>query len=178
MAKCPKCGIEVADDAKFCPACGAHMQPSDFAEKKEELKAKVEEAADEVKEKASAFAADVKEKLEEAKAAGAADDNDVYDEQDVRSNKAYAILAYFGILVLIPLFLAKDSKFARFHTNQGVIIFGCYILAYILSLIPVLKYLTWVVDVALLVLACLGILSAAKGEAKELPVIGRYRFIK
>ena len=32
-----------------------------------------------------------------------------------------AILAYFGILVLIPILAAKDSKFARFHANQGLL---------------------------------------------------------
>lgn len=175
MAKCPKCGIEVADDAKFCPACGAPMQAGD---KKDEFKEKVEEAAGEVKEKASALAAEVKEKFEEAKAAAVADDNDVYEDDDVQKNKVFAVLAYLGILFLVPLLLAKESKFARFHTNQGIILFGCYVLAYILSLIPVIKYFAWIVDIALFILMLTGIINAAKGEAKELPVIGKYRFLK
>ena len=33
-----------------------------------------------------------------------------------------AVLAYFGILVLIPILAAKESKFARFHANQGLIL--------------------------------------------------------
>ncbi len=32
------------------------------------------------------------------------------------------ILCYLGILVLIPIFAAKDSKFVRFHANQGLIL--------------------------------------------------------
>lgn len=42
-----------------------------------------------------------------------------FDPRDIQNNKVMAILAYFGILVLIPIFAAKESKFARFHANQG-----------------------------------------------------------
>ena len=45
-----------------------------------------------------------------------------YDPQDIEENKFMAILAYFGILVIIPILAAKDSKFARFHSNQGLIL--------------------------------------------------------
>ena len=41
------------------------------------------------------------------------------DPNDVQSNKVMAILAYFGILFLIPLLAAKESAYARYHTNQG-----------------------------------------------------------
>ena len=49
-------------------------------------------------------------------------ENFTADPQDVQANKVMAILAYFGILVLIPLFAAKESPFARFHANQGLIL--------------------------------------------------------
>ena len=42
------------------------------------------------------------------------------DPNDVQSNKVMAILAYFGILFLIPLLAAKESAYARYHTNQGL----------------------------------------------------------
>ena len=35
------------------------------------------------------------------------------DPNDVQSNKVMAILAYFGILFLIPLLAAKESAYAR-----------------------------------------------------------------
>lgn len=38
-----------------------------------------------------------------------------FDPRDIQNNKVMAILAYFGILVLIPIFAAKESKFARFR---------------------------------------------------------------
>ena len=49
-------------------------------------------------------------------------ENFTADPQDVQANKVMAILAYFGLLVFVPLFAAKESRFARFHTNQGLIL--------------------------------------------------------
>lgn len=99
------------------------------------------------------------------------------DPSDISANKVMAILAYIGILVLIPLFAAKESKFARFHTNQGLILFICNIVIYFISLIPGLKAICWILSVAALVFAIIGIIGAAKGETKELPLIGKYRII-
>ena len=45
-----------------------------------------------------------------------------YNQADIEQNKVMAVLAYFGILVLIPIFAAKESKFARFHSNQGLVL--------------------------------------------------------
>lgn len=99
------------------------------------------------------------------------------DPSDISANKVMAILAYIGILVLIPLFAAKESKFARFHTNQGLILFICNVVIYFISLIPGLKAIGWILSVAALVFAIIGIIGAARGETKELPLIGKYRII-
>ena len=50
------------------------------------------------------------------------DYTEVFDPNDVSSNRAMGILAYIGVLVLVPLFAAKDSPFARFHCNQGIVL--------------------------------------------------------
>ena len=42
--------------------------------------------------------------------------------KDAQDNKAMGILAYLGILVLVPIFAAKESPFARFHANQGLVL--------------------------------------------------------
>ena len=47
---------------------------------------------------------------------------DATTSYDVESNKAMAVLSYLGILVLVHLVGAKNSPFARFHTNQGLIL--------------------------------------------------------
>ena len=102
-----------------------------------------------------------------------------------------AILAYFGILVIVPILAAKDSKFAKFHANQGLVLCICSIVLYVaLSLLSFLFYkflgflgilislLSIVVYIGIFVLAVLGIVNAAKGEAKELPLIGKYQILK
>ena len=88
-----------------------------------------------------------------------------------------AVLAY--IIFLIPLFAAKDSKFAKFHTNQGLVLFLAGIIASVVAVIPVIG---WIIaplaGIAITVLAVIGIINALNGKAKELPVIGKYKILK
>ncbi len=110
-----------------------------------------------------------------------ADSTAEFDPADISSNKVMAILAYFGILVLIPIFAAKNSKFARFHSNQGLILFLVAlivgILVNVLSKIH-LGFIAWLLDVVVFIFAIVGIINAAQGKAKELPFIGKYRILK
>lgn len=119
------------------------------------------------------------------------------DEEDIKKNKPMAVLAYLGILVLIPFFGAKDSKFARFHTKQGALNFLATI-AYsfctmIINLIvggifqptygilfvtphPVASLVSTVLNLGSLVFlafAILGIVNVVQGKCKELPFLGK-----
>lgn len=100
--------------------------------------------------------------------------------EDISQNRVMGIFAYIGILVLIPIFAAKGSKWARFHANNGILLaiaevaigvtFG------ILSCIPYVGWLFgllgWLCSLVPTALAVFGIVNAARGKAKELPVIG------
>jgi len=111
------------------------------------------------------------------------EENVSVDQKDAEANKLMAILAYLGILVLVPILAAKESPFARFHANQGLlllltsivggIVVGILatILALVLGLLGLLLYYAF--SFALLALVVIGIINAAKGEKKELPVIGK-----
>ena len=112
-----------------------------------------------------------------------------FDPQDINQNKVMAILAYFGILFLVPLLAAKDSKFAKFHANQGIILFICeiaacivtFFLAFIFGLIKIGWLGSLLGDLLYLacgILAILGIINAANGKAKELPLIGKFNILK
>ncbi len=119
-----------------------------------------------------------------------ADTTNEFDPQDIEKNKFMAILAYFGILVIIPILAAKDSKYARFHSNQGLILCIAAILysvAYsILSsiILSISWRLYWLVSIisvlglAFLIWFVLGIINAAQGKAKELPLIGHFKLLK
>lgn len=106
-----------------------------------------------------------------------------YDPADIEQNKVFAILAYLSILVLVPILGAKESKFARFHANQGLVLFiaaiAIGIVIGILQLIPVLGIIVgWIISIALLVLCIIGIVNACNGKAKELPLIGGIKILK
>ncbi len=100
------------------------------------------------------------------------------DPADASSNKVMAVLAYLGILVLVPLLAAKESKFARFHTNQGLILLICSIVSFFISKVPSIAFISWILNIAILILAIIGIIGAVKGETKELPLIGKFTIIK
>lgn len=109
-----------------------------------------------------------------------------YDPADIEQNKVFAILAYLGILVLVPILGAKESKFARFHANQGLVLviaaIAIGIVIGILQFIPVLgiifSIVGWIINIALLVLCIIGIVNACNGKAKELPLIGSIKILK
>ncbi|MBR3753942.1 MAG: hypothetical protein IKK49_02415 [Clostridia bacterium] len=88
-----------------------------------------------------------------------------------------ALLAY--IIFLIPLLAAKDSKFARFHTNQGLVLFIGAILSSVITVIPIIGWIIApIAGLAITVLAIIGIVNALGGKAKELPIIGKFKILK
>ena len=140
----------------------------------EENKNQFEETIDKIEDKIDDIKDDIKEKIEDL---DTEDQTAEFTGDDISKNKVMAILAYLGILVLIPIFCAKESKFARFHANQGLILLICVVLCAILSNVPVIKWFTWILELAIAVLIIVGILNAAKGKAKRLPVIGSFDLI-
>lgn len=105
-----------------------------------------------------------------------------FDPQDVAANKVYAVLAYFGILVLVPMLAAKDSKYAQFHANQGLILFLLEVIVSVfLGIISGIKVLaiifTIVLNLGILAFLVIGIINAVDGRAKELPLIGKFRIL-
>ena len=87
------------------------------------------------------------------------------------------VLAY--ILFFIPLLAAKDSPFARFHANQGLVLFLGGIASSILMVIPILGWLLApVVSIIIMVLSVIGIINALNGRAKVLPIIGKFKILK
>lgn len=124
------------------------------------------------------------------KVTGTPDFTGQFDQNDIASNKVMAVLAYIGILFLVPFFAAKNSRFARFHTNQGLVLFifemiwGVVfgIVNGILYRVPVVGAIIgivgWVVSVLFLVLMIVGIVNAAQGKAKQLPLIGGITILK
>lgn len=169
MAICKICGNTFEDGAKFCPSCGAPAQqePAQSYEPQQE-------------QPQNDFAA----KLQDLN--NTADTTAEFEQADIEKNKVMGVLAYLSWLVLIPIFAAKDSKFARFHVNQGLVLaiaeFALIVLSGLLSQIPVIGFFIGIifglVNIAFFVVSIIGIINAATGKAKELPVIGKFRIFK
>ena len=105
------------------------------------------------------------------------------NQSDAEKNKIMAIVGYIiPILFFIPLVTdAKNSPFAKFHANQQLILLLAAIAVNILG--SILPFIGWFIilpfgSIALIILAIIGIINAAKGEMKKLPVIGGFSIIK
>lgn len=192
MAYCSKCGTQLPEGVKFCPSCGAPTDPA----------AQTQGAQQEQAQQNAGFGAagaqnqsaynNTTDKINDtiSKITETEDTTSQFAEADIRQNKGFAILSYFGILFLIPLFAAKNSPFARFHLNQGVVLFIANILYGVASSIirtifnhipvagSVMSILLSVIGLLFFVLMIVGIVNAASGRAKELPVIGKIRIVK
>jgi uncharacterized membrane protein len=105
---------------------------------------------------------------------------------DAENNKIYGILAYIGILFVVPLIAVPNSPFAKYHANQGLILFivecAICIICSIFSWIPVLGVLVILcgslIGLGCFVLMILGILNAANGKTEPLPLIGGFTILK
>ncbi|MFE5322640.1 DUF4870 domain-containing protein [Paenibacillus sp. NPDC056579] len=99
-------------------------------------------------------------------------------EADVNENKWIAAASY--ILFFLPLIAAKQSRFAMYHANQGLILLLLGIVCNIvLGLIPFIGWILLpIANLATLALAIIGIIQAVNGQMKPLPVIGTISIIK
>jgi len=171
------------DGVKFCPGCGAPNETAAPA-----APATPVQEAPPVQQNHAPQQADFGAKM--AALNNTADTTAEFDKADIEQNKGMSILAYLGPLVLIPILAAKNSKFARYHSNQGLVLLiaaVAYGVAYgILS--AIIYAISWrlgfivsiigLVSILFTVLAIIGIINAVNGRAKELPIIGKFKILK
>lgn len=101
---------------------------------------------------------------------------------DVNDNKAMAIIGYIiPLLFFIPLVTdAKNSPFAKFHANQQLVLLIAAIAVNVIG--AIIPFIGWFIilplgSIAIFVFAIIGLINAAKGEMKELPMIGGFKII-
>ncbi len=125
-------------------------------------------------------------------------DTEQDDMLDVEENRPFAILAYIGPFVIVPLLAAKQSPFARHHTNQGFVLFIAEAVVWGLGniiniimggtmffspnsphgIVYLWLFLGTVVYAGFVVLSLLGLLHAYSGTRDRLPVLGNYQIVK
>jgi fumarate reductase subunit D len=95
--------------------------------------------------------------------------NEPVREQD----KIMLVLAYLGILCLIPLITVKDSPPVQWHAKQGLVLnLGGFLVLFVVGFVPVLGQAVGCLgSIAILVLDILAITKALKGERWRVPVV-------
>lgn len=127
-----------------------------------------------------------------------------FDSKDIEANKVLSLFSYLGILFLIPLLACKDSKFAKFHVNQGLKLwiisaaFGIVggIISFVMNIflailgameLPILTIffalimivlglVISVVGLGIFVISIIGIVDAVSGKARNLPLASALTF--
>ncbi|MCQ2485411.1 MAG: zinc-ribbon domain-containing protein [Clostridia bacterium] len=166
MAFCRNCGTRLEDSAAFCPNCGAKVETEKKNNENFDFQEKINEITD------------------------TPDSTSEFAPEDIEANKITSLFAYLGILFIVPLLAAKDSPYARFHTNQGLILFivNAALIAvtsflsgicnYFAIIASVKSLVRLVISLVIFALIVFGVYNAVSGKAKELPVIGKFRIIK
>lgn len=188
MATCNRCGAQIPEGAAFCAACGAPAAasagPAAAPQTPPQQPAQPAPPQTPPQQTPPPYGAAVPPPA----GSYAPPAEPVFDPRDVQENKAMGVLAYLGFLVLVPLLAAKKSPFARFHTNQGLVLFiaelAVSIVLGILSTVLGFLWIGWLVrilqavcTIVFLVFSILGIVNAANGRGKELPLIGHIRLV-
>jgi uncharacterized membrane protein len=90
------------------------------------------------------------------------------------NNTGMAILAYLGILIIIPFLTnAHNDPFVKFHLKQGLALIISFVVGFVISIIPILGWiLSPLIMIFNVVLLIIGIINAASGKEKALPFIG------
>lgn len=182
MAFCKNCGQPMADDAAFCANCGTPAAPQQAAQ----------QAAQQNYQQAA--------QPQQAYQAPVQGQPIVTGDADVQQNRGIAWLSYVGLLFLIPLFVRKTSDYCKFHVKQGATICALEIAysivkAIIMAILGAIfsesyygfRFYTapyYVFDVIfnlayifIAVISIMGIVAAATGQKKELPLVGKIPFI-
>jgi uncharacterized membrane protein len=165
---CHKCGGQMPQDANFCNNCGEASRDSSGGHGSADYRRR-------------GFMGN--------------DYTASFHPSDIEANKGVSIVSY--ILFFIPLLIAPDSKYTRFHVNQGLIVFIVSIIVNIMQ--NVFRIGNWwsfgwsynwsswsfnpfsitisLLQVALIACIIYGIINAINGKAVELPLIGKFRII-
>lgn len=188
MTYCGKCGSELKEGLKFCTSCGTAISVNGEQPKVSEQTNTSTQSNTTGVPPTSNQNSDFSSKMKDLN--NTPDCTEEFTKEDIEQNKILGILAYLGILVLIPILAGKGSKYARFHANQGLVLLIAeiaYSIAYgILSSIlfmisfslSIIVSLLGLVSFVFLVLAIIGIINVVNSKAKELPIIGKFKILK
>ena len=176
---CKNCGKQIEGGAAFCPGCGT----------------KVEQQAQAAPPPAPGQQAQYAPPPGQQQYA-----SDYIDPSDIAANKMWGGLGY--IFFLIPLLGAQNSRYARFHANQGLLFLILWVIVAIITNIitfatiasistgfwlygggfgaayvvgSIIRTILWIF---VAIIGIIGLVNGFTGKVKDLPLIGKFRIIK
>ena len=96
-----------------------------------------------------------------------------------QKNILMAVFAYMGPLIIVSYIIGREDPFVKFHIKQGLVLFAIEAALWVLSsffwMIFYQFWMIWqIINLAIFILAIVGIINAAQGKEKELPLVGSY----
>lgn len=113
-----------------------------------------------------------------------------FEKKDIEKNKVMAGLGY--IVFFIPMIVMNESKFARFHANQillllipevavtviGTVLSTMLIASFSFWLASLISFIMLAFSIVIGVVAIINMIAAFRGEARRIPLIGHITIIK
>ena len=200
MAFCKHCGNQLPDDAAFCSNCGTPVDNAQQTGQQDVQQNAQQTGQQNVQQNAqqadqqTAHQADQQLVQPEVRNS---------DGTVLNAEKGLAWLAYipWAPVFLVPLFVRKTSEYCKYHVKQGATLWAVgiayeivkaiflaiinaifpghriYYLYYHSAVYNVFSFIFWAGSIFLFVLAIIGIVYAATGKKKELPLIGKIPWV-
>ena len=119
-----------------------------------------------------------------------------FSREDLKNNKEFAIVSYIPLVVFYILYLKKhkQSKYLRFHVNQGLLLSIGWILVVLVSTILtkvfeveglfiikipfIISVITYILYSFIVLLNIFGLVNTIRNKSKKLPIIGKIKIIR
>lgn len=96
---------------------------------------------------------------------------------EIKNDTLMGVLCYLGPLVIIPYLTSLDTPFVKFHTKQGIVLFGLEVVLYIVGtmfLFSGLYPIIMLLNLGTLILTIIGIVNVVGKKELALPLIGQF----
>lgn len=102
-----------------------------------------------------------------------------FSQEDIKKNKAMAIISLIGILWLIPLIQKNESAYVKHYMNIGVVATIMYAIYFVISYIPFIGgILSYIVGIVAGIIVLISLIFAITDKAYSLPIVSDIKIIK
>ena len=200
MAFCKHCGNQLPDDAAFCSNCGTPVDNAQQTGQQDVQQNTQQTGQQNVQQNAQQADQQTAQQADQQLVQPEVRNS---DGTVLNAEKGLAWLAYipWAPVFLVPLFVRKTSEYCKYHVKQGATLWAVgiayeivkaiflaiinaifpghriYYLYYHSAVYNVFSFIFWAGSIFLFVLAIIGIVYAATGKKKELPLIGKIPWV-